>query len=1308
MKDCLQDYNTIPVKKKVNQVDVEYSCKKKIIKFTNETSRRRLQEPFDFKSSTSVICQKNKKAGLPGQRNKVERTACSQQSKENFSHVSPSLGQADGVSVFSENCIEFLDVYEDEPILRQKRRRLEASILPWFSFPSSYAAVELESQSSYSQEMINLYSWRLPNAVRPLASGQFDFLVKEYAVTCSKGEERKNTRAAGARGSKKKAESTTSRRRSTRNSKTEEPTSPQNPSSSPPNNSDSDTSVTNSATKTGGAAKKAGKRGVKRRPTKNTEDGKAGKARRETRYSSKKLRSCSSPEVSDEEVEETEQEELKQDSLEENSSISQIVPSGEEQNTNGENSESNKLSDEESSGDETINEDTTETNKIVNSNNEPECVLQKDDIIPSSEAESSEDPDEQKMENELCSLSTDEHQTDLEIQSAEEQLDSVSQNAEYSAACLDTDTQPESPDDEKEMSLCSESPPSPIESDTDSPSARPADDTDMSFHSVEQQYSPIEEETKNLEVETNSEEKMDTKIDSPVSDDQNDTISLDKVHEDTEVACNLEEIEGSTHCESKAFDTINEKIEQELFEDERFSNKNEPTINTISVPEKCLIQEEEDAIIEPFSQDDNEMVPMECDSPNSEHCESQTEKEEPGDSPKTEITPNTNNQEQISDNKLKSPDEIPVAEPKEPEKKEGRQRKSRFHSPSTTWSPDKEGKKERRQSRSRSRGRESPPPRRRSRSRSRERDREGDKDVQRGENFRRDRSRERDRDRERRGRRRSRSRSRSRSRTFSKVSSSDRTEHGGHSPRRRERWQNNNWRNSRGNEWHRRSDQDRHDTFVKDVTETDSGSSSEVSYDRNRTENPDWVKDRIKADNDVRNRDSSSETRWEEPRMDHSGDNWNRNFSSVWRSDRGRGRGRGGFRGGFGHRDQTENRWQARNSFSGMQNNSGNDSYNRFNENRTNRRKGEQEFTAEPPVDRSGWSSASSWAVRRTLPADVQNYYSRRGRNSGGPQSGWMRQEEETPVQEKTFTEPPPSQPNESQPLPPVNVIHPVNVMPQPLNPPPMSAPPPMNAPPPPINVPPPMSCPPPMNAPPPVNAPPPMNAPPPSVNMLPFPMNVPPPPPPPGMNMQPNPFNLTHQLPVHLHSAVPLMQVPPPVTQGLPPPPPPPPPSQQSNTVASQSEGKQTQVVTSAPGNKFSAPVVPNPPKAPANTPGNATQGATNVVLPSSTTQTAGKPLVNKEVAKPDINVDSCNKEKRLQIQELAVHEVKLAIKPYYQNKDITKDEYKEIVRKAVDKVCHSKSGEVNTEKVANLVKAYVDKYKHTRKIKIEEPGKI
>lgn len=33
-------------------------------------------------------------------------------------------------------------------------------------------------------------------------------------------------------------------------------------------------------------------------------------------------------------------------------------------------------------------------------------------------------------------------------------------------------------------------------------------------------------------------------------------------------------------------------------------------------------------------------------------------------------------------------------------------------------------------------------------------------------------------------------------------------------------------------------------------------------------------------------------------------------------------------------------------------------------------------------------------------------------------------------------------------------------------------------------------------------------------------------------------------------------------------------------------------------------------------------------------------------------------------------MEEVKLAIKPFYQRKDITKDEYKDILRKAVHKV--------------------------------------
>ncbi|KAM3919327.1 PHD and RING finger domain-containing protein 1 isoform 2-T2 [Leptodactylus fuscus] len=77
----------------------------------------------------------------------------------------------------------------------------------------------------------------------------------------------------------------------------------------------------------------------------------------------------------------------------------------------------------------------------------------------------------------------------------------------------------------------------------------------------------------------------------------------------------------------------------------------------------------------------------------------------------------------------------------------------------------------------------------------------------------------------------------------------------------------------------------------------------------------------------------------------------------------------------------------------------------------------------------------------------------------------------------------------------------------------------------------------------------------------------------------------------------------------------------------------------------------------------------------------------------------------KKLHMQERAVEEVKLAIKPFYQKREITKDEYKEILRKAVQKICHSKSGEINPVKVVNLVKGYVDKYKHIRN-KLKKSG--
>ncbi|XP_014107576.1 PREDICTED: PHD and RING finger domain-containing protein 1 [Pseudopodoces humilis] len=101
---------------------------------------------------------------------------------------------------------------------------------------------------------------------------------------------------------------------------------------------------------------------------------------------------------------------------------------------------------------------------------------------------------------------------------------------------------------------------------------------------------------------------------------------------------------------------------------------------------------------------------------------------------------------------------------------------------------------------------------------------------------------------------------------------------------------------------------------------------------------------------------------------------------------------------------------------------------------------------------------------------------------------------------------------------------------------------------------------------------------------------------------------------------------------------------------------------------------------------------------------QAASVGSVEEKIKAPKPPVDKTKNEeymKKLHMQERAVEEVKLAIKPFYQKREITKEEYKSILRKAVQKICHSKSGEINPMKVANLVKAYVEKYKHMRKHK-------
>ncbi|XP_037819834.1 uncharacterized protein LOC119609195 [Lucilia sericata] len=95
-----------------------------------------------------------------------------------------------------------------------------------------------------------------------------------------------------------------------------------------------------------------------------------------------------------------------------------------------------------------------------------------------------------------------------------------------------------------------------------------------------------------------------------------------------------------------------------------------------------------------------------------------------------------------------------------------------------------------------------------------------------------------------------------------------------------------------------------------------------------------------------------------------------------------------------------------------------------------------------------------------------------------------------------------------------------------------------------------------------------------------------------------------------------------------------------------------------------------------------------------------------------PNSAVDLQVKDKflrKLNRQERVVEEVKLVLKPRFNKKQITKDDYKEIMRRAVPKICHSKSGEINPFKIKKLIEAYVKKFraKH-KKLNIVNTGQV
>jgi len=76
---------------------------------------------------------------------------------------------------------------------------------------------------------------------------------------------------------------------------------------------------------------------------------------------------------------------------------------------------------------------------------------------------------------------------------------------------------------------------------------------------------------------------------------------------------------------------------------------------------------------------------------------------------------------------------------------------------------------------------------------------------------------------------------------------------------------------------------------------------------------------------------------------------------------------------------------------------------------------------------------------------------------------------------------------------------------------------------------------------------------------------------------------------------------------------------------------------------------------------------------------------------------VDSNRYLMKMKRQERVIEEVKLVIKPYYSKRTITKEQYKEILRKAVPKICHSR--EINPQKIKVLIDSYVKLFKHRKK---------
>ncbi|XP_057556968.1 protein SCAF11 isoform X4 [Hippopotamus amphibius kiboko] len=1230
--------------------------------------------------------------------NKPRRSnPCTNQCFRNFFSNIFSSSSHTGESSFTctAYCTEFIEVSEISALIRQKRQELELS---WF--PDTLPGIGRISFIPWNveTEVLPLVSSVLPRTIFPTSTvslENFGTSCRGYALAhTQEGEEKKQTSGtSNTRGSRRKPAATTPTRRSTRNTRAEPVSQSQrspvsnNSGCDAPDNNNPSVSVSSS-----GESEKQTRQAPKRKFVRRG---------RKLPLLKKKLRSSvplheksSSSDSVDEEIVE--------------SDIPPVLEKEHQSDVESSNTVQINVENESANGLRSCSEPTEESEERTEAHDTGERV---ESLY--SESDTQDPPvlvgeEIQKVEN-----------TGIEANVL--CLESVifKNTSEKGGDPLETQDQIAGPSEsEVKADICTDHPPndfltcSGAEIEVHQPISN-LGELPENVESVVNEEKVTENPVMKITDHKDSTVKTEQLIDSPKLESSEDgiiqrvdreSVESSEVHllghvenEDEEIiaACDASGNEDLNSIQDFENDLLKKNLNTELdksLEEETESLVEHPRSAELPKTHVALIQKH-------FSEDNNETIPMECDSFCSDQNESEIKPSVNADAKQL----NENSVECCSQKNLSSSDPSnekveTVSQPSEiptdtiDKAKKPRTRRSRFHSPSTTWSPNKDTAREKKRSQSPSPKREtgkesrksrSPSPkkesargrrksrsqspkkassreRRKSQSRSPKRDstREGKRseslspkrDTSR-ENRRsqsrvkesspreksRSRSREResdrdgprrDRDRERRTRRwsrsRSRSRSPSRSRTKSKSSSFGRNDRDSYSPRWKERWANDGWRCPRGNDRYRKNDSEKqNENPRKEKNDISPDADDSNSADKHRNDCPSWVTEKINSGPDprTRNPEKLKDSHWEENRNENSGNSWNKNFGSGWMSNRGRGnRGRGTYRGGFASTDQNENRWQNRKPLSGNSNSSGNDTF-KFVEQQPYKRKSEQEFSFDTPADRSGWTSASSWAVRKTLPADVQNYYSRRGRTSSGPQSGWMRQEEETTEQDSNLKDQTNQQGDGSQ-LP-INMMQPqMNVMQQQ------------------------------------------MNAQHQPVNIFPYPVGVHAP----LMNIQRSPFNIHPQLPLHLHTGVPLMQ-------GIP--------------------------SASHVSNNMSTPVLPAPTAAPGNM--GTVQGPSSGNTSSSSHSKASNAAVKLAESKVSVTVeasaDSSKTDKKLQIQEKAAQEVKLAIKPFYQNKDITKEEYKEIVRKAVDKVCHSKSGEVNSTKVANLVKAYVDKYKYSRK---------